>query len=236
MWTIFWIVAFAFVLMLGAAILQDIDEHYQYIALAADPDDDEASFIQSAADADTVIQIDAERIKPELIFNGFGQGRHGVLVWDVKRFTIRLLFNLQGITVNEQNGFLIAIQSDNNREMPVAANRSVESPAGSQWIDGMDWQHNSDQNAAGEVVTFWNRIKQLVQPKENIEGTDFGRLLTSAHYAVGISSSANFASTALQIQLGMDARRVMVPLTEVFFDQQSLDAFLGQIALAAINI
>lgn len=222
--------------LIGAAILSDIDEHYQYIALTPDPDDAQTTFVQSAADTDTVIQVDDARIKPELIFNGFAKGRHGVMVWDVKRFVLRLLFSLPKTAADNAESVLISIQSDNNREMPVAANRSVSTPALSDWVDGVELQVDNDETAAGKAQLLWDRIRRLVQEKENIDGFSFGRLLTSAHYAIGIGSTAGFSAAPLQIQLGMDARRVMVPLTEVFFDQQSLDAFLGQIALAAINI
>jgi len=215
------------------AILSDTDEHYRYIAVGAitqNAANDYAEVLLESGEAGTASStaVITTELKGDFAPNAFGKDKHGVAVWDVKQWH-SVWDNLSGLLEAAQtNDVSWGIHSG-------PAVRTTVIPIENQDagpVPEKKWSAQDIQAAAGEVYRTIKLDDQYLEPVDNIGGTSFGRLLTRERYSLFVDATGN--SAAHKISVGMDARRVIVPLTEVFFDRDTIAGLLDAVVLDAI--
>lgn len=216
---------------LDGAILSASDQHYQHVGIAR--------LLQNAANDYTEVRLDGSStatnsgvathrndIEPEFSPNAFGKSNHGVACWDVKRFIFRPSRNvvLEAAVINNlQYGIT---DDGQTRTTPVL-------PDEDGWVEGADFEATSLTGAAGEITQVADKVKRYDQPFDMSDGQNtFHNLLTKSQYRLYIGGAGNPA--VLTIMLGMLARRVLVPLTEVFFDRETIEGLLDAVILESI--
>jgi len=195
------------------ATLQDIDEHSGFVNLT--------TLVESAPNTFTAAQIDDDEISPDIVLNAFGKGKHGMLVWEVKQWVVER--NSMELINNTNTQTRFAIIADNSRdgEVPTAF---IDADDGDYILQLVD-DFFVSQAAAGEIAVHDpNRVQRINTPVDWLDGNNFGTLLTANHYhlatrGVGLVSAQTY-------RLGFWGRRVMVGITEAFFDQSAITELL----------
>ncbi len=214
------------------AILSESDQHYMYIGIA--------TITQNAANDHQEIILDAGEgptnngsgsvttpMLPETVLNAFGKGRHGVGVWDVKKWQV--IFNaivvMEAGQVNSQHWGVHSLEG-NQSAIPAGSNKNG-GPVPARGVLA-----RSITGAAGEVTSMLELHDHQDNPAENFDGTSFNQLLTKGNYRFWIDGAGN--PNVVTAELGAWMRRVIVPLTEVFFDRDTIEGLLDAIVLSSI--
>lgn len=214
----------------GEAALSETDIHYQYIPLA--------TLTQNAANDYTEVQIETgetatnsgasvitNELKSEFVPNAFGKGNHGASVWDIKQWEMEPNKPVeQEVASNE---LMYGVHTE-------ASTRTGEIlKHEDDYLIGNHEFSEVTEAAAGELIQD-RPTKEFVKtmPQEVIDGQTFGYLATKGQYKLYINSSGEAAVTA--IRLGIWARRVIIPLTELYFDRDTIEGLLDNVILATI--
>lgn len=213
-----------------SAIISESDEHYQRIPIgritqnsANDYTEVEIEPAEAATNSGTaVINIS---LKPTYVPNAFGKGRHGASVWDVKQWIHKWLAPII-MEAGQTNGLSWNITDD-------GATRTVQPRLSDEGVlEAYETEAKTITGAAGEIFTLMETTTKHPQPMEILDGNSFNLLLTASKYRMGMDS-VGLGSTR-ESQLAMDARRVIVPLNEVFFDREDIAGLLDAVVLESI--
>lgn len=232
-WAIYAIVAMLILIVGSAIISEGVDEHYQYIGVA--------SLLQNAANDYTEVLLDTGEagtnsgvavitvsLLPEFAPNAFGKRSHGATCWDVKSW-----YMTTGASViaeaGQTNTQTIGIHSQVAvRTTPPGVHAADAGP-----VPPMQLTAKTITGAAGEVVQLDKQFEKIDMPQERFpDGNSFHNLLTKGRYSLYIDGTGNPAVT--NVRFGMWARRVTVPLNELFFDRDTIEGLLDAVVLEAI--
>lgn len=214
-----------------SAIITDSDQHYQRHPMA--------SLAQNSANDTTEVLLEsgetatnsgtatvAADMKPEFAPNAFGKGKHGATVWDIKKIQAEV-----SVSIRTEAG-----QLDNTQEWWITNDGTIRTAA--PRISGVGTEEKRKLNAstvtgaAGEIVTIQDLVKDIDYPMEIIDGISFHKLWTRNQYRFGINGTGLPAT--FSVHLAFDGRRVVVPLTELFFDRDTIAGLLDAVVLEAI--
>jgi len=214
-------------------IISDTDLHYQYVPIA--------SLIQgSASDYTEVLLEDGEtatnsgvvvitnEIKAEFVPNAFGKARHGASVWDIKQWTFDTSREVEMETAQVTNAMEYGVHNS-------AATRTVRPRAHEVGYLIAHHMFATDfATASGEVGTVTELVKQDPMPIERQpSGNSFNYLATKSRYVLYLDGTGEDVSV-VSLSLGIWARRVIVPLTELFFDRETIAGLLDNVILDSI--
>lgn len=214
------------------AITSSTDQHYQYVPMG--------SILQNAANDYTEILMESGKsasnsgtgvvtneLKVEFVPSAFGKGVHGGSCWDIKSwdFEVAIPVEVEAAQVNRQNFGIHTLTS-------------VQTTAPLRHQDGylIDIQEfaESQTGAAGELLQ--DRAELGVTKDMPIQffedGISFNYLATKAAYNFYIDGIGNAAVHTARF--GIWARRVIVPLTELFFDRDTIAGLLDGVILEQI--
>lgn len=218
------------VAIIGSAILSESDQHYQHVGLVRLTQNNVNDYTEVEIEPGKVatnsgLVIHTTSLAPSLAPNAFGKGKHGAQVWDVKEWVVKMkpLPNLISNTFAWQGW---ALTDDG------ATRTSIATPSETGFVDGDEEQTANTTGAAGEISHWGRVVNRWPQPSDIIGGTSFNNLLTAERYRIGIQSVGNTGKP--QLDFGMKARRVLIPLNEVFFDRGTLANLLNMIAIEAL--
>jgi len=205
--------------------------HYQHVGIG--------SLVQSSANDYTEAIIKSgesatnsgtftltEAIEVEFIPDAFGKDKHGGSVWDCKEFDFHVNLPVE-IEAGQVNSKQYGIHSDSEV-------RTTEiRPDDKDYVAGVVEFVETTTGAAGEIVQDRrNLITRYKFPQELIDGNTYGLLLTKAQYKLYMDGGGNAA--VFTLRAGMLARRVIVPLTEVFFDRETIAGLLDAVILDSL--
>ncbi len=212
------------------AITSASDQHYQYVPIS--------SLLQNSANDYTEVRIDNtssatnsgvathnEDIEPEFSPNAFGKSSHGVACWDVKRWVFRS--SIAPLTEAGQiNNLSYGITDDG------LTRTAIPTPDDDGYLLMNDYEVKTITGATGEVVSFFNKVQRIDEPMDIIDGTSFHHLLTKSHYRFFLDGTG--LPGVVAVGFGILARRVLVPLTEVFFDRETISGLLDAVILESL--
>lgn len=223
-------------IILVTAMPSESDMHYQHVGVAAltqnAADDYTEVELNGGADANGTTPtnsgtvVNTNSLAPELALNAYGKGKHGASVWDVKEFLV-------GWNTTPPNVAGTIVTLDWALSSDGATRTSPVLPHEDAFVEGDSRVVNNTSAAAGTTTTGVNsKIQRYPQPQQMIGGHEFHNILTKAKYRFGIDGSND--TGAKTARLGMKARRVIVPLTEVFFDRGTISGLLDAVVLESI--
>ncbi len=214
----------------NAILLSEGDQHYQYVAIL--------SLAQASANDYTEVAMDGagtptnsgtsnqrESLLPEFAPNAFGKGKHGAAVWDIKEF---LVGQTRGnvLEAGQTNLLGWAIVDDGTTRTSLAGEHLPG------YVAADEVETKSITGAAGEVFTVQKLRNRYAFPMDIVDGQSSHFLATAAAYRFGIDSTG--IAVTNEFRLGMRARRVIIPLIEVYFDRETIAGLLDAVILESI--
>lgn len=222
----------ASLLIKGEAALSETDIHYQYVPLisltqGSANDYTEAKIESGEAASNSGVVVQNNELKSEFVPNAFGKGAHGASVWDIKQWEM------------EPNKPVEAEAAQSNQQQfgvhtsPTTQTTELLKHQDGYLIGNNDF-HEAQEAATNTGITQDRPTQEFVKtmPQEVIDGQTFGYLATKGQYTFYLNGAGNAAVSA--VRLGIWARRVVIPLTELYFDRDTIEGLLDNVILASI--
>ncbi len=218
----------------GNIVLFEDDQHYQLVPIGTLTESAANTFttspINTTGDMTAVMTSQQNGVGVEMVVNGFGKGKHGLSVWDVKEFVVAPLGGVDVDAGDNQLDYAISFGDAPTTSPPVPSSSEATG-----WVMGNRIiSDNQEVSAVGEIFAIQKVFSdgRWAMPQEIIGGDSVHYLMTEEDYHVSVLGTGQAAATALT--MAMYARRVMIELNEVFFDRGDVKELLNAVLLQGL--